>query len=96
MTQVRFAVSPMSLFLQPKIKKFILDNIKAVESSKNLKPEDGSEAIANTIEYGVNLALSSPIMQAAFAVGIAPPGSPTAGGPIGSLIYNVLSQSIQE
>ena len=96
MTIVRKAVSPLGLYLEPKIRNFLLINMKFQQSQKNIDPEDGAEVIGEAIAYAINLALSSPIMQAAFAVGIAPPGSPTAGGPIGSLIYQALKPSIQE
>jgi hypothetical protein len=80
----------------PKIQNFLLTNVKFQQSLESVDPEDGSEAIAEAISFAVNTALSSPIVQTAFAVGIAPPGAPTAGGPVGQLIYQALKTSIQE
>ena len=65
------------------IKNFINANATAASAQKEATPEEGAEAMAHAISYGIAKALSTPQMQAAFAVGIAPP----SGGPVGNLIF---------
>ena len=65
------------------IKKFINDNSVVASTQKESTPEEGAEAMAHAISYGIAKALSTPQMQAAFTAGIAPP----SGGPVGSLIF---------
>ena len=70
-----------------------------MRSLREGRVEDGAEAIAHAIAHGTSLALSSPIVQSAFAVGIAPvvpAPTYTPGGPIGKWIYDFLKPSIIE
>lgn len=100
MPQIRFSVSTLGQYLEPKIEKFLLDNINHMKRQKNSVYQDGSEMVANAIAYGVSVALSSPIIQSAFAVGIAPPPVPpsavTVGGPLGQWIYAILKPNVIE
>jgi len=100
MPQKRFSVSTLGKYLEPKIEKFLIDNINHMKKQNKSVYQDGSEMIANAIAYGVSLALSSSIMQSAFAVGIAPPPVPpstvTVGGPLGQWMYGVLKPNIIE
>ena len=100
MPQRRFSASTLGKYLEPKIEKFLLDNINHMKRQNKLVYQDGSEMIANAIAYGVSVALSSPIMQSAFAVGIAPPPVPpsavTVGGPLGLWMYAVLKPNVIE
>jgi len=98
MTQERFTKSIMGQYLEPKIYKFIMDNINHLRNRRDVDIEIGSELIANAIVYGTSLALSSNIMKAALAVGITPlpvaPATVTPGGPIGLWMYQTLKPSV--
>lgn len=100
MPQVKFSTSAMGMYLAPKIKSFLKTNADFAASLSSASPEDGAEAIAHAISYGVSLAWSSIMVQNAFSVGIAPPPVPpstvTAGGPVGTLIYNALKPQVTE
>ena len=100
MAQVRFTTSALGNYIRPKVESFLKDNSTYMQSLKESSLEDGAEAIANAITYGVSIALSSPMVQSAFNVGICPPPVPpstvTPGGPVGSLIYTVLKSQIKE
>jgi len=100
MPQVRFSTSALGAYLAPKISAFIKQNADAAAASSESSPEEGAEAIANAIVYGVALAWSSPMVQGAFAAGIAPPPVPpaviTAGSPVGILISNALKPQATE
>ena len=98
MPQIRFTSSTMGRYLEPKIYKFLIDNINYMKSLTSADPEIGSELIANAISYGISLALSSKFMKSAFAVGIAPPPAPTVtpGGPLGTWMYAVLEPNVIE
>jgi len=65
------------------IKNFMIANANSMAIQKESTPEEGAEAMAHAISYGIAKALSTPQMQAAFSAGIAPP----SGGPVGSLIF---------
>jgi len=99
-SQIRFSVSALGKYLEPKIEKFLKDNIDYMKKQNSATYEDGNEMVANAISYGIALALSSPIMQSAFAAGIAPPPVPpssvTAGGPVGQWMYSVLKPNVIE
>lgn len=86
--------SVLGNYLAPLIYKFLLDNANNIKNNNKVTIEFAMEDISNAIEYGWSKAMSSPIMQSAFAFGIAPPPVPpstvTAGGPVGSLIYSAL------
>jgi len=86
--------SALGNYLAPLIYKFLLDNAKTVKNDSNITIGMSMEDLAHAIEFGWSKAWSSPIMQSAFSVGIAPapvaPSTVTAGGPIGTIIYNVL------
>lgn len=100
MPQKRLSVSTMGKYLEPKIEKFLRDNINHMKKQDSATYRDGSEMTANAIVYGVSLALSSPIMQSVFAVGVAPPPVPpstvTVGGPLGKWMYAVLKPNVIE
>jgi hypothetical protein len=100
MPQVRFSISALGQYLEPKIESFIMDNVKLVENKRELSSEDGSKIIANAIAYGISLSLSSPILKSAFSLGIAPPPVPpavaTVGGPVGSMINSALQPNLVE
>ena len=98
MSQIRFSISTLGQYLEPQINAFLQTNIDYMKTLKQAEPEIGAELKANAISYGISLAMSSPIMKAAFAVGVAPPPAPivTPGGPIGTLIYNVLTPNLIE
>jgi len=100
MPQVRFTVSTLGKYLEPKIEAFLKQNIEYMKTQNKATYKIGNEMIANAIVYGIALALSSPIMQSAFAVGIAPPPVPpsavTVGGPLGQWVYGVLKPNLIE
>lgn len=100
MPQARYATSPLGQYLAPKIKSFIKTNTDFASTLTSSSPDDGAEAIAHAIAYGVSLALSSPILSSAFAAGIAPPPvspSPvTAGGPVGTMMASALKPQVTE
>ena len=99
MPQTRFSTSDLGASIAKKIIKFIKENTDYMMTLKEGRVDDGAEAIAHAISYGVSLALSSPIVQSAFAVGIAPivPAPTfTPGGPIGKWIYDVLKPNVIE
>lgn len=74
------------------IKKFINDNAKAMAQDAQSTPEQGSEALAHAISYGIAKALSSKVVKFSFVAGICPP----AGGPVGNLIFTPLEQAARE
>ena len=93
------SLSPMGAYLAPKIKQFILDNAQATVEDGSVSI--GSEMKANAIAYGVALALSSQLFNAALAVAVVPPPVPpatvTAGNPtLGTLVANTLFASTVE
>ncbi len=101
MPQVKFSVSALGQYLKPKIATFIKANSDALSSSTESTPEEGSEAIAEAIAYGMALAWSSPIIKSSFAVGIVPPPIPpavvTPGNPAwGSSMHTALTPSVIE
>lgn len=99
MPQTRFSTSVLGVSIAPAIIRFLKENTDYMKTLREGRVEDGAEAIAHAIAYGVSLALSNSIMQTAFAVGIAPvvPGPTfTPGGPIGVMIYNVLKPNVIE
>jgi len=100
MPQVRFTTSALGAYIEPKIESFLKANINYMKSLKEAKPEDGAEVLANAISYGISLALSSPMMQTSFSLGICPPPIPpsavTPGGPVGTFIYTALRPQVQE
>jgi len=100
MPQVRFTTSALGAFIEPKIESFLKANSTYMSSLKESSPEDGAEAIANAIAYGVSIALSSPMMQSSFTLGICPPPIPpsvvTPGGPVGTFIYTALKPQVLE
>ena len=74
------------------IKDFVYDNAKAMESDREATVEQGAEALAHAISYGISKALSNKIVKTSFAAGICPPG----GGPVGDLIFIPLEQGTRE
>ena len=100
MQQVRFSVSTLSKYIEPKVEKFIKANVDYMKKQNKATYEDGTEMVANAIAYAISLALSSPQMEAALSVGIAPPPVPpstvTVGGPLGMWMYAVLKPNIIE
>lgn len=98
MPQVKFSLSPLGVSIAPKIIDFIKDNTDYMKTLSEGKVEDGAEAIAHAIVYGVSIALSSPLLKPAFACGIGPPPAPTVtpGGPIGLMILGVLTPIVTE
>jgi len=100
MPQVRFTVSTLGKYIEPKIEAFLKQNIEYMKNQNSASYEIGSEMIANAISYGIAIALSSPIMQSSFAAGIAPPPVPpstvTPGGPVGQWMYSVLKPNVIE
>ena len=101
MPQAKFSTSVLGAFLAPKIKSFLKTNADFAASLSSSSPDDGAEAIAHAIAYGVSLAWSSSIIQGAFAAGIVPPPVPpspvTAGNPLmGKLIFDSLKPQITE
>jgi len=63
--------------------------------------DEGLEAIAQAVAYGMGLAWSSPMVKTAFAVGIVPPPVPpvltTVGNPaFGSSMHSALLGSLTE
>ena len=65
--------SVLGNYLAPLIHKFLLDNAKTIENDDSVTVEVAMEDLSNAIEFGMASALSSPVMQSAFSVGIAPP-----------------------
>ena len=92
MPLVKKATSSLGKSLAISISSFMKTNADAIALSDSVKTEEGIDAIANAIAYGIAKGLSSPQMQAAFLVGIAPAG----GGPVGKLIFTPLQGTTTE
>jgi hypothetical protein len=87
--QVRFTTSILGASIVGDVKKFLTQNAKAVANETSMTPEQGAEALANAICYGIAKAMSSPSFQAALAAGVGPASA-------GSLINTALQPSVLE
>lgn len=86
------SVSALGISITPKIKSFLSLNTAAMLAGA--ESDDGAEAVANAIVYGVAHALNSPIVAAAFAAGVVAPAAAVPA--VGALMHNVLKPSCLE
>jgi len=98
MSIIKRTTSPIGLSIQKDIESFISDNAKALEQDMVAGNKDSdpvataAKALSHAIAYGVAKGLASSGMQSAFSAGICPP----SGGPVGTLIFNVLKAQSTE
>jgi len=95
---VKMTTSLIGLSIQSDIEAFINDNAKALEADTMAGVEDSdpvataAKVLSHAIAYGLAKGLASSGMQSAFSAGICAP----AGGPVGTLIFNVLKAQATE
>ena len=86
---IRRTLSGVGVAIKDDVKKFIVDNARAMANDKETTIDDGAEALANAICYAIAKALASTPVQTGFNAGIVPvpPGAPI---PVGQIMFNVM------
>jgi len=89
---VKRAVSPVGLSISAQIKAFMKTNAAAMQAGATV--DEGIDAVAQAIAYGIAKGFADPSIASAFASGgIVPPvGNPAAGTTLHSAIAAVTTE----